>query len=1094
MSSSKLKVLFPGLIVLLAAALFGFAALSAEAQTFRGGIHGRVEDPSGALLGGAHVRVVSATNGQIYSTATTSAGEFSILDLPLGSYSLTVTHPGFESVSVLQIKVDAGSIYNLSLKLTVGKVNEKVTVVAAAVSLDTTSVVQSEIIPTTTVQSIPLNGRDFTQLLTVTPGYSGYGVGFMSAINGAQATQINWQIEGVDNNDLWIGTTATNQGGVNGIPGVLLPIDSVDEFSLVTQQSAESGRSPGGTVNLVLKSGSNAVHGSVYYYNRNEALAASSVFAQSGSDSVTNKPLRDQQFGFSVGGPILKNRTFYFASFERQQFDIGITVPTTEPSAAYQTEALSVLANAGQAYGSYAPVAPNPVSVKLLANLWPSSALNGLAVPGNYLNPGSENGYSNNGLVKLDHEFNEANRLSLRAFVGQGHQLAPTSSYLSPYFETAPTHVQNWSLIFNSVLSPRLTNQAFFGFNFFSQTFADADRNFNAAASGLNTGVTDPVLSGAPEIELGTNGGFDPIGVTPYSGRRDTTWHVNDIVSYNLGRHSLRVGGEFRRAGIDEFNHTNGRGSFVFDGGQGPWATSTAISDGNVLVLADFLAGYVYQSSIVQGNPARSLHSNGFSLFAQDNFQVTRRLNINYGLRYDFNQPIQDGRNDLSVFLPGSGLAVVGSGLKSLYPDDWKNFGPRLGFAFQPAGNESLVLRGGVGISFDTVNASSFLGVGNIFNGGATGAQYNPVGSNPVSALSLNNYTLPAAGTPIAWPVNQYNNIFSVSQHLATPRLYNYNLNLEQALGRAAVAQLGYVGSVGRHLLEINDINQALPGSDFTLAPGAPNTTRPYYAAFPQFGTINQVSSGGTSNYNSLQATLKVASWHGVTSQFAYTWAHTLDYGSFLVLPQNSFNRKAEYGNSDFDMRHNFTAFVSYSLPNFTHGKALANGWKLSSLVSFRSGLPFSVNAYGDVSGTGENADRPNLTGNPYAGISHSVVDHQGVYWINANAFSVNYGEFGTMRRNQLFGPGFGSVDLTVLKETAITEQVKTQFRVEIFNLFNRINLGNPTFTGANGIIPVPGYGNFGIPITYTNGAQFGLPGIGPGEPFNVQLAFKILF
>jgi len=1069
---------------------FGFGLIQipqpALAQTFRGGIHGTVEDPSGALLARALVKAENDGTDQIYSTVTTSAGEFTFQDLPLGSYSVSVTRNGFDTLRVLQIPVRAGSIYHLPLKLAVASVATQVDVAAAALSVDTTTSVQTEDLVTSTVETIPMNGRDFTQLLTVTPGYAGYGVGFMSAINGSQATQVNWQIEGADNNDPWINTSAVNQGGVYGVPGVLLPLDSVDEFSLVTQGSAETGRNPGGTVNLVLKSGTNSVHGAAYYYNRNEALAESPVF-------VAKNKLRDQQYGFTVGGPIIKNRTFFFYSFEHQAFDILNPTQVTEPSLAYQAEAVAVLTNANQAYGNYAPVPVNPVSQNLLAGLWPASALNGPAQADNYFNPGTENGCSNNGILKLDHAFNEGNHVSLRAFVAQGHQTAPTSSFLSPYFETSPMHVENWALVYNSTFSPRLANQFVFGFNYFDQSLADADTNFNPIALGLNTGVTSPQLAGAPNITIGA---FDPIGPNPYSGREDTTWHLNDAVSYNVGKHQLRFGGEFRRTKVDEFYHEGQRGTFNFNGSQGPWATSPNITDGNLLALADFMAGDVYQSSIVTGNPARTVFTNGFSFFGQDNFQVTRKLNINLGLRYDYSGPIHDGNKDLSTFIPSvaGGLAVAGADIKSLYPSDWKNFGPRVGFAFQPFDNGSTVLRGGFGIAYDTVNVSPFLGNSFIYNGGPDGVQGNPAGVNAAPTLTYNFFTLPTNGSLIPW-ASGTSNLFSVSQNFKTPYLYNYSLNLQRSLGRAAVAQVGYVGSSGRHLLLLRDLNQAALGSDFTLAPGAPNPTRPYYSQFPQFGVIDELESSGTSNYNSLQASLKLSSWHRLTSQFSYTFAHTLDYGSFTALPQNSFDPAGEHGNSDFDTRHNFTAYLLYELPGSSHGpRLLSNGWKISSLLSFRSGLPFTVDAYGDISGTGENTDRPDLIGDPYAGVSHSVHDHQPVQWINPNAFTVNYGEFGTMGRNQLFGPSFGDVDFTVLKDTPITERISSQFRVEIFNLFNRINLGNPTFTGANGLIAIPGYGNFGIPIGYTNGSQFGLPGIGPGEPFNVQLALKILF
>lgn len=1088
MSLRSSSVLSQLLIVMVGVAVMTGSQL-ARAQTFRGGIHGTVDDSSGAFLARAEVKAANEGTGQVYRTVTTSAGEFTFQDLPLGSYTVSVRQNGFQPLEVSQVTVRAGSIYSLPLKLALASVATKVEVAAAALSVDTTTSVQTEDLATSTVQTIPLNGRDFTQLLTVTPGYAGYGVGFLSAINGAQATQTNWQIEGADNNDAWINTSAVNQGGVYGIPGVLLPVDSVDEFSLVTQGNAETGRNPGGTVNLVLKSGTNRVHGSAYYYNRNEALAASPVFAANGSDTPQKNKLRDQQYGFTVGGPIFKDRTFFFLSFERQSFDIGIPTLVTEPSQAYQQAALAVLTQYN--------VPVNPVSENLLAGLWPASALTGLAQPDNYFNPGTEDGYSNNGILKLDHAFNESNRVSLRAFVAQGHQIAPTSSFLSPYFESSPMHVENWALVYNSTLSPRLANQFVFGFNYFGQTLADANTDFNPIALGLNTGVTSPQLAGAPNITIGA---FDPIGLNPYSGRQDTTWHLTDALSYNIGKHQLRFGGEFRRSKVDEFYHTGQRGTFSFDGYQGPWAGDPNITDGNITALADFLAGFVYQSTIVTGNPSRTVFTNGFSFFGQDNFQITHRLNINLGLRYDYIGPIHDGDNDLSTFIPSApgGLVVVREGIRSLYPSDWTNFGPRVGFAYQPFNDAGTVVRGGFGIAYDTVNVSPFLGNSFIYNGGPAGVEGNPIGNNSSQTLTLNGFTLPTDGSLIAWPTNTNFNLFSVSQNFKTPYLYNYSLNVQKSLGRAAIAQVGYVGSLGRHLLLLRDINQAALGSDSIYPPGTPNQTRPYYSQFQSFSVIDQLESRGNSNYNSLQATLKTSSWHGVTSQFAYTFAHTLDYGSFTALPQNSFDPAAEYGNSDFDARHNFTAYLLYALPQSSHGlRLVTNGWKVSSLLSFRSGLPFTVDAYGDPSGTGENTDRPSLTGNPYQGISHSVIDHQPVQWINPNSFTINSNQFGTMGRNQLFGPGFSDVDFSVLKDTPITERVSTQFRIEIFNLFNRINLGSPTFTGANGIysnVPYGGTGNGGIPIGSTNGSQFGLPGIGPGEPFNVQLALKLLF
>jgi len=1076
-----------------------FALLSvgstAEAQTFRGGIRGTVFDATGAVIAEVAVKAESDSTGLTYSTTSSSAGEFSLQDLPLGTYTVVTHKDGFRDVIVSHIPLEAGVVYSLPVHLEIATSQNRVDVSSNALAIETSTVTQSNVLDDSTVEGIPLNGRDFTQLLALSPGYSGYTVGFMGAINGTQGDQINWQIEGADNNDLWNNTSAVNQGGVYGVPGVLLPLDSVQEFSLVTQGSAEAGRNPGGVANVSLKSGTNQLHGTAYYFNRNEALAVISPFATTGSEK---QEIRNQQYGGSVGGPIRKNSTFYYAAFERQSFLIGLPEHVTEPSLAYQAAARNVLNNPGGIYGNYSPIAVNPVSLKLLQNLWPADALTGPASPDNYFNPGHENGSSNNGVIKFDHSFTASHHLSLSAFIGDGTQTAPTSSYLTPYFEQAPMHAENWALVDNVIFSPRLTSQFTFGFNYFHQTFADADHSYDPVALGFNTGVTDPALSGAPNITIGS---FDPIGPTPTSGREDITGHIDEALSYVVGKHQFRFGGEIRRGQVYDNQHTGQRGVFNYQElATDPWANSPRITDGNVAALADFLSGEVYAASIVQGNPARKVFQNSFALFSQDNWQVTPRLNLNLGLRYDYIGPIHDGKQDLSTFLPNQGLVLVGSGIGSLYPQQWSNVGPRVGFAYQPTARHDLVIRGAFGIYYDTVNVSPFLGNSFVFNGGPSGVQENPIGADPAISVSLPpGSLLPSDGSPIFAQAEAggFTSLYSVSQHFHTPYTYNFNLNIQQALGRSAIVQVGYVGSQSRHLLELIDLNQSALGSDFN--PGdfdqnGNNITRPYYAKFPQYGVIDEMQTRANSNYNSLQASLRTSNWHGVVSQFHYTWAHTLDINSFGGAPQNSTDPNADYGNSDFDTRHNFTAFVQYNIPASGGPQWLTHGWTVNSTLSFRSGLPFNLNAIGDWSGTGENLDRPVLVGNPYAGVSHRVTS-SGVYWFNPNAFAFpNPGSFGTFRRNQLFGPNFQDVDLSFVKVTSITERLQAQLRFELFNIFNRANLGNPTFLGANLLIPAGPGAPFTLPITSTNGEQFGLPGIGPGEPFNVQLALKLQF
>src|SRR3984893_15269960 len=307
-----------------------------HAQTFRGAINGNVVDPSGAVVSGAEVRAINNGTGGTLTTASTSEGQFAFQDLPLGSNTITVTAPAFQAVNVDNVLVTAGLVYTLPVKLTMGQQTTAIEVSAASVAVDTTTYTQNMTIPSTVVQNVPLNGRDFTQLISVAPGYGGYSVGGFGSLNGTRPNQMNWQIDGVDNNDFWHNIPAVNQGGVSGIAGVVLPVDSIEEFSAQTQSGAESGRNAGGTVNLVIKSGGNAIHASVYYFNRNEFFAAHSPFWIPAAGKKA-PPLRNENYGLSVGGPIIKNKAFYFISYEKQDYLIGLSGKATEPSTPWQT-------------------------------------------------------------------------------------------------------------------------------------------------------------------------------------------------------------------------------------------------------------------------------------------------------------------------------------------------------------------------------------------------------------------------------------------------------------------------------------------------------------------------------------------------------------------------------------------------------------------------------------------------------------------------------------------------------------------------------------------------------------------------------------
>jgi hypothetical protein len=1075
------------------------AVAPGNAQTFRGAINGSVTDPTGRVVPRAQIVAENIATGIGHTTLSTSEGQFVFQDLPLGRYKVTATVSGFAVFTAENVTVEAGASYTLAVRLTLVQTSTTVKVSAAALALDTTSETQTTTVAGDALQDAPMNGRDFTQLLALQPGFGGYSAGGFGSVNGTRANQVNWQIDGVDNNDLWHNVPAVNQGGVSSIAGIVLPIDAIDEFSAQTQSSPEGGRNPGGLVNLVIKSGGNDLHGSAYYYNRNEAFSAAPFFQIAGAPK---SEMRNEHWGGALSAPIIKNKTFFFGGFEKQNFTIGLQGLTTEPSLAYQQAALGLM----QYYG----IPENPVTAAMLKSLWPSSALQGAAAPNNFFSADPEYGYSYNGIVKLDHKINDKNTVSFRWFSGEGNQVAPVGSNLKNYYEVAPIHVQNYALIYDSVFSPALSNQLLLGVNAFKQVFHDFNDSFDTKSMGLYLSPST-TFSGAPNLFIF---GFDQTGLTPPAGRIDITGQVTDTVSYIVGKHQYRFGGEYRKAQVNEFYRVHALGGFLFDGTQGPWYPDfqngtgffqnidTANYDFNVLTLADFMAGDVSLSSITVGKQERIVYVNAFNLFFQDAWQLTPKLSVNYGVRYDYFGPPYNNQKDLSIFVPAKGgLLFQGAGIPSLYPGDWKNLAPRLGFAYRPRENGNLVVRTGFGIYFDEPNLNPFL-ANDPINGGPSGVESNPAGANPVSTIEVDNYTIPqntyifpgagptcSTGTGCGSVVY---NIFSINQKFRTPYNFNYSLNVEKSLSDSVLLTVGYVGSQGRRLLTLADINQPALGD-----PDTAQQRRPF-SQFPNFGIINQIEGKGSSNYNSLQSTLKIKAWHGLTGQFAYTWAHGLDdmtnyRGS---LPQNSFDLKADYGNSDFDTRHNFTALISYEIPGRSKGPQwLLRGWQVSGLLSLHTGQPFTVLTENDNSGTNELVQRVNQVGNPFAGVSHKLmVTADGtkfVQWVNPAAFALPaQGTFGTMGRNGLYGPGFEDVDFSVLKDFRIGERLKLQFRTEIYNLFNRANLAPPNtfiFAGPNA---QNGFGQ----STDTIGDAYGAPGIGPGEPFNVQFALKLIF
>ncbi|WP_260703401.1 TonB-dependent receptor [Edaphobacter flagellatus] len=1074
------------------------------AQTFRGGIAGTVQDASGAAVPGARVLLTGTDTGFKREMATTSSGDYTFQDIPLGNYSIEVSSQGFATRRVEKIVVGAGQVYALDIKLSVASATEQVDVSADAVAVDTLSTTNTAIVPGQAVANIPLNGRDFTQLIKITPGYNGAG-----SVNGARTNQNNWQIDGVDNNDIFHNSVGANQGGVSGVAGVTLPIEAIDQFSVQSQGNAEVGRNGGGLINMVVKSGTNKFHGSAYYFFRNEYFAAKSDFL---APSARKPKIRNNQWGGSLGGPVIHDKLFFFLNYEHQKYIIGAQSAATEPTVDWVAKATTLLNNHN--------VPVSQTSLNLLTALWPQGNKPGPATVNNFTDSRPQTGYSDNAVGKIDWNINSRQTLSARAFIGSGRQLGNAGVNIWEYYQLAPTHVHNYAVTHNWAISNQLSNQALVGINYFGQTFNDNVHNQNIPALGLNTSVTNPALFGAPSISF-PNANFDSIGVTPPLGRQDYTGHVTDTATYIIGKHQFRFGGEFRRNYMNLLYQRNVRGGFTFDGQSSkslatgsstPYYLDTSLesspTDQSVRSLADFLAGYAATGTIVRGTLQRDVWVNQWDIFAQDQYQLLPSLTLNYGVRWDYSGPVYTTNGTLSNFNPNStsGYSVVGADISTLYPRRYTNVSPRFGFSQKVT--EKLVVRGTYGLFFDLPNLNGFFD-NRPGNGASVGVQANDAGPNPVFTVSKNTPFVIATGVdplPSSPTSGAIFGVSTVSPSFKNAYLQNFNLNTEYQLSRSTIVQLGYVGSVGRHLFNVRDINQAAPSASpntsVNASTGAPcgsstncvtalQYSRPYFSKFPTFAAINQFESSAGSNYSSLQAMIRTSGFHGLTAQGSYTYGHGLDNvsGTRNLSPQDSRNLAGEYGNADFDTRHTFNGYIVYEIPTFGSFKPLTQGWEVNSFLTFFTGKPVTPKTSSNNSGTGEKQDRATQIANPNTSNRTFTRNSSGagyVQWFSQAAYTLPAaGTFSPTPRGSVYGPGFGTVDASLVKNTTLYENVKLQLRAEMFNIFNRLNLA--PVSGSFGST------NFGRATT-TVGDNAGAPGLGSGEPFNVQFAAKIVF
>ena len=873
------SIAISGMIVLLFAFLASVSTPAAMAQTFRGSIQGTIMDSSGAAVPGAQVKVFSASTGLQRTLTGNEQGEYVASELPLGTYSVTVEKKGFRTTTLTQIPVSVGSPTRADVKLAAGAVSEVVEVNASVPMVETASNTMGGTIEAVEAAELPINGRDYTKLLELVPGANSDPVGStesagsygLFSLNGNRGRSNNYLLDGTDMNDGYRNLPSVNQAGVWGAPSTILPVDALAEIPVTGSPEAEFGRSSGATVNIVTKSGTNLIHGSAFEYYRDGAMNARNYFntVAQPKNSFTN-----HQFGGSASGPILKDKSFWFAAYEGQRENGGLPQLGTVPTQA------DISANTPA--GGINKVINNLLSSKPWGTL-PASGDGNETFTTPFLNN------SDNVIVKADqhlHLLSAGDLLTGRYFYSHGMQSFPlgmlyTGSSAPGYNTTTPTHVNIGSLSYTSVLRPNLIFEVRGGYNRFLQQFLPQDIGLNPnTAFGLDTlspGYTSKDL-GLPTIDIGA---YSPIGATASDsrGRVDTNYQLFGNVSMTKGQHSFKAGYEWRRTFIDSFIDSGHRGKLVFSG------------------LADFLSGTIDGGSSASGDGTRYSYQNNSGAYLLDSWRMSKRITVNYGLRWDYFGVIGAENNAFSIFdVKTGGLETIGAanGPASLYPKDWNNFAPRLSVADDLLGNGKLVIRAGGGIFYDGPSQDFFVGnQAYNTNAGEAGPAFNgivfasPMVYTAPSSPCYNNgnpIISSNANCPIFGPSSNYSpsSVFTVDQKLMTPRYGSYNLNIETQVTNKVSLQLGYVGSQGRHLFRFRDLNQVNNvsgskdscGNGQTITYGAqcfPTYTVGSYVNIPLY-YVNQIETSALSNYNSLQATMKVQNWRGLTSTLNYTW------------------------------------------------------------------------------------------------------------------------------------------------------------------------------------------------------------------------------
>jgi hypothetical protein len=961
-------------------------------------LSGSVTDPSGAVVPHVQVTVRGLTTGVDRVATSDSEGNYTIPSLQPGNYSVSVQASGFADYKLASVTLQVDQSVTVDVKLGLASTGEVIQVQGAAPILDAQTITVGQVIDQKTVQEIPLNGRHFLDLTNLTPGTvvppvtgsltsASRGLGANSFDTaGQREDSVNYMINGINLNDL-------SQNQITFQPS----INTTAEFKISNSTySAEYGRSSGAIVNVATRSGTNSFHGEAFDYLRNNYFDARNYF--------NRKPAQQDSFirnnpGGAFSGPIWKDHTFFFLSYEGLRQHQGLLFNGNVLSPAQR--AAFAASPAGSAYAQ-------------LINLIPAgNNATGTVFQGSSPGPVKTDQFSGD----LFHTLSTKDNLHGYYAWQQDARTEPNlqGNTIPGFGDHRTAHRQIGTLNEVHIFSPNVVNEARLGFNRIAIAFVP-----NTPEDPLNYGIQNGVTynNALPQItvqDIGLNLG-GPSGFP--QGRFDTAGVFSDTVSWSLGRHTVKIGGEFRRFIGASFAQTPGTLTF----------SSTP----------NFINGIASAFTVTPTQVNSRIFENAAGAFVSDNYKVTKRFQAELGFRYEWNGTPTEGGGRLVNFDQTANTLVH---VSQPYNQNF-NYEPRVGFIYDLLGNNNTVLRGGYGILADQP-----------VSGVVTGLAGNPPNANPVSETgSLPVGTLYTSAA-----------LASLAPSATNPKLSNaytesYNLNLQQQIGQGFVMELGYIGSEGKHLRIQRNINQFIyPNGKATRPYAALSTTSPIRPG-SGLGNIAYVDSDSLSNYNALWFSMRKALAHGIQINSTYVWSKSQDLNSLgsqgTYTLQNNFNPKGDYGLSDFDARNHFVFSGIWNLP--FHGNRLIDGWLLANITQLQSGNPMNVvttSTYNGVSGT----IRPTLLGQYTTGRGATLANGN-VPFITGNAcatltagctFYAQSTGFGTLRRNALTGPGFADSDVSLEKTTKITEQAALVLRVDAFDVLNHANFANPTLSAS---------------------------------------------